>query len=286
MTSCLIHLDNSLQSIVCTVYEEGVKKLNKNVFSSKVTEHVTLITLHRPEAANALSLQLLRELNEAIEEIKNDRTTRVVIITGSGEKIFCAGTDLKERARMNEEQVCKTVSIIRETVAKLELLPQPVIAALNGSAFGVGLELALACDIRMAAEHTVFGLTETSLGLISGSGGTQRLPRLIGKGRAKELIFTARKITAVEAEKLGLVEHVIPSNQLLEKSIRLAEQIASNAPTAVIQAKIAINRGLETDLATGLMIEQIAYERTIPTKDRLEGLQAFKEKRKPVYKGE
>jgi methylglutaconyl-CoA hydratase len=260
--------------------------LNKNIFVSKVTKHVTLITLHRPEAANALSLQLLYELNEAIEEIKNDRTTRVVIVTGSGEKFFCAGADLKERARMNEKQVRKTVSLIRETIAKLELLPQPVIATLNGSAFDGGLELALACDIRMAAEHATFGLTETALGIIPSAGGTQRLPRLIGKGKAKELIFTARKLTAVEAEKHGLVEHVIPSNQLLEKSIRLAEQIANNAPIAVLQAKITIDRGLEVDLTTGLMIEQIAYERTIPTKDRLEGIQSFREKRKPVYKGE
>ena len=161
-----------------------------------------------------------------------------------------------------------------------------MICALNGSAFGGGLELALACDIRVAADTAQLGLTETSLGIIPGAGGTQRLPRLIGKGKAKELIFTAKRITAKEAEQIGLVEYVVPREQLMEKAMEIAEQIVVNAPIAVMQAKIAINRGLDVDLATGLRIEQMAYDITIPTKDRLEGLQAFKEKRKPVYKGE
>jgi methylglutaconyl-CoA hydratase len=247
---------------------------------------IAIITLNRPESANALSTALLYELSHLLYDLAFRRDVRVVIFTGAGEKVFCAGADLKERAGMNETEVRKTVTLIRETINQIEQLPQPVICALNGFAFGGGLELALACDIRVAADTAQLGLTETSLGIIPGAGGTQRLPRLIGKGKAKELIFTAKRITAKEAEQIGLVEYVVPREQLMEKAMEIAEQIVVNAPIAVMQAKIAINRGLDVDLATGLRIEQMAYDITIPTKDRLEGLQAFKEKRKPVYKGE
>ncbi|KYD31554.1 enoyl-CoA hydratase [Parageobacillus toebii] len=247
---------------------------------------IAIITLNRPESANALSTALLYELSHLLYDLAFRRDVRVVIFTGAGEKVFCAGADLKERAGMNETEVRKTVALIRETINQIEQLPQPVICALNGSAFGGGLELALACDIRVAADTAQLGLTETSLGIIPGAGGTQRLPRLIGKGKAKELIFTAKRITAKEAEQIGLVEYAVPREQLMEKAMEIAEQIVVNAPIAVMQAKIAINRGLDVDLATGLRIEQMAYDITIPTKDRLEGLQAFKEKRKPVYKGE
>jgi enoyl-CoA hydratase/carnithine racemase len=247
---------------------------------------IAIVTLNRPEAANALSTALLNELSELLGHLAFRKDVRVVIVTGAGEKVFCAGADLKERAGMNETEVRKTVALIRETINQVEQLPQPVIAALNGSAFGGGLELALACDIRVAADTAQLGLTETSLGIIPGAGGTQRLPRLIGTGKAKELIFTAKRITAKEAEQIGLIEYAVPSAQLMEKALEIAGQIAANAPIAVRQAKLAVNRGLDVDLATGLRLEQMAYEVTIPTKDRLEGLQAFKEKRKPVYKGE
>ncbi|HZG59968.1 MAG TPA: enoyl-CoA hydratase [Anoxybacillus sp.] len=256
------------------------------VLYSTLDHGVSILTLNRPEAANALSLKMLNELREVQQELKFNKNVRCVIVTGAGEKAFCAGADLKERAQMNETQVRQTVSLIRETINEFEQLPQPVICAMNGVAFGGGLELALACDIRIASETVKLGLTETSLGIIPGAGGTQRLPRLIGTGRAKELIYTAKRITAVEAERIGLVEYVVSSSQLLEKAYEIANQIVENAPIAVAQAKIAINRGLEVDLNTGLKLEQMAYEITIPTKDRLEGLQAFKEKRKPVYKGE
>ncbi|BDG43231.1 enoyl-CoA hydratase [Saccharococcus caldoxylosilyticus] len=247
---------------------------------------IAIVTLNRPETANALSTSLLNELSELLGDLAFRKDIRVVIVTGAGEKVFCAGADLKERAGMNETEVRKTVALIRETINQVEQLPQPVIAVLNGSAFGGGLELALACDIRVAVDTAQLGLTETSLGIIPGAGGTQRLPRLIGKGKAKELIFTAKRITAQEAAQIGLVEYVVPRAQLMEKALEIAGQIAANAPIAVRQAKLAVNRGLDVDLATGLRLEQMAYEVTIPTKDRLEGLQAFKEKRKPVYKGE
>ncbi|MGX1983880.1 short chain enoyl-CoA hydratase [Thermolongibacillus altinsuensis] len=260
--------------------------MSASVLYSTLDHGIAILTLNRPEAANALSLNLLHELRAIQQELKFNRNVRCVIVTGAGEKVFCAGADLKERAQMNETQVRQTVSLIREVINEFEQLPQPVICAINGGAFGGGLELALACDIRIAADTAKMGLTETSLAIIPGAGGTQRLPRLIGKGRAKELIYTAKRISAFEAEKIGLVEYVVPSEQLLNQAIQMANQIVENAPIAVAQAKMAINRGLEVDLNTGLKIEQMAYEVTIPTKDRLEGLQAFKEKRKPVYKGE
>lgn len=247
---------------------------------------VAVLTLHRPQAANALSTALLMELKQKLGQLRFDRSIRCVIVTGSEKKAFCAGADLKERASMTETEVRKTVALIRETINEFEQLPAPTICAINGVAFGGGLELALACDIRIASDHAQLGLTETALGIIPGAGGTQRLPRLIGKGKAKELIFTAKRLTAAEAASIGIVEYVVPYEQLMEKANELAGQIIQNAPIAVAQAKIAINRGLEVDLYTGLKLEQMAYEMTIPTKDRLEGLQAFKEKRKPVYKGE
>ncbi|MCT8139592.1 enoyl-CoA hydratase [Anaerobacillus sp. CMMVII] len=245
---------------------------------------IAIILLNRPEKANALSVQMLTELQEIIQQIKYNPAIRCVIITGAGEKAFCAGADLKERATMNQQEVRKTVALIRKTINDLEELPKPVIAAINGVALGGGTELALACDIRIAANRAMLGLTETSLGIIPGAGGTQRLARLVGKGKAKELIYTAKKIVANEAERIGLVEHV--DEDFMSKAMELAKQICKNAPIAISQAKLAIDKGYEMDLQAGLAFEQAAYEITIPTKDRLEGLQAFKEKRPPNYTGE
>lgn len=247
---------------------------------------VALITLQRPNAANALSLQLLEELNEAFEQLNDNQAVRCIILTGEGEKAFCAGADLKERATMTEAEAKRTVQKIRDTINKLEALTKPVIAALNGAAFGGGLELALACDIRISSDKARMGLTETSLGIIPGAGGTQRLSRLIGKGKAKELIFTASKITSEEAYRLGIVEHVISADKLLEKAYLMAERISVNAPIAIAQAKFAIDKGFDLDLQTGLALEEKAYQALIATKDRKEGLLAFKEKRKPSFRGE
>ncbi|OEH94385.1 enoyl-CoA hydratase [Bacillus solimangrovi] len=247
---------------------------------------IITITLNRPESANAFSKDMLFNLHEVLTDIKFDTSIRCVIITGAGERIFCAGADLKERSRMSEVEVKKTVSLIRHTMDELESLPMPVIAAINGAAFGGGLELALSCDIRIASDNAKVGLTETSLAIIPGAGGTQRLTRLIGKGRAKELIFTAARLTANEAVEYGIIEHITSQDELLNKANEIAEKISNNGPIAVRQAKLAINRGSEVDLQTGLKIEEMAYAITIPTKDRIEGLQAFKEKRKPNYKGE
>jgi len=260
--------------------------MGATVLFEKDEKGIGTITLNRPEAANALSLQLLYELQDLLTELKYNPQIRVVIITGAGEKAFCAGADLKERAGMNPIEVRKTVSLIGQNINALEALPMPVIAAVNGAALGGGMELALAADIRIASERARFGLTETSLGIIPGAGGTQRLPRLIGKGRAKELIFTARKIDAAEAEGIGLIEYRTSPEELMNKANEIAGLIAKNGPIAVAQAKLAIDKGCEVDLSTGLAIEQKAYEITIPTRDRLEGLKAFKEKRLPLFIGE
>ncbi|CAH8770913.1 enoyl-CoA hydratase [Paenibacillus dendritiformis] len=260
--------------------------MEKAVVVSNMGNGIVLMTLNGPESANALSIKMLEQLRDAAASCKFDRSVRCIVVTGAGEKAFCAGADLKERAGMDINQVRRTVSLIRESINDVEALPQPVIAAVNGAAVGGGMELALACDIRIASETATFALTETSLGIIPGAGGTQRLPRLIGKGRAKELIFTARKIDAKEAWDMGLVEVVAPPESLLDKALEIAGQIVRNAPIAVAEAKFAIDKGCDADLSTGLAIEQNAYEVTIPTKDRLEGLQAFKDKRPPIFKGE
>lgn len=243
------------------------------------------ITLHRPKAANALSSLMLDELNDVVETIHADNTVRVVIITGAG-NVFSAGADLKERREMTDQEVVRAVKKIGDTVSNVEQLSIPVIAAINGAAYGGGLELALACDIRMAAREIKMGLTETSLAIIPGAGGTQRLPRLIGIGQAKRLIYTATPVDAIEAHKLGLVELITNKEDLQTEALNTARRIAMNGPIAVRQAKAAIDYGMETDLQTGLFIEHASYKETIQTKDRLEGLQAFSEKRKPDYKGE
>ncbi|MGG0791196.1 enoyl-CoA hydratase [Peribacillus simplex] len=247
---------------------------------------IALVTLNRPDAANALSTELLHCLVEGLYELRRDSNLRTVILTGAGKKAFCAGADLKERAGMNDDKVRETVKLIGDTITAVENLPVPVIAAINGSAFGGGLELALACDIRIASETAKVGLTETSLGIIPGAGGTQRLPRIVGMPTAKELIYTARRLDAKTAHALKIISHVYSPQHLLEEAKKLAGEIAVNAPLALRAAKAAINQGAETNLKTGLQIEKDCYLTTLKTRDRLEGLSAFKEKRKPVFKGQ
>jgi len=247
---------------------------------------IGVLTLDRPEVFNCLNVETLTTLRRLIGEIALDAEIRVVIVTGAGEKAFCSGADLKERSTMPQSQVQEYIRTIRDTFSELEKLPKPVIAAINGLALGGGTELALACDIRVMSDTAQMGLTEASLGIIPGAGGTQRLPRLVGKGIAKELIFTARRVHPEEALSIGLVNRVVPLDQLMETSLSMAHSIAANAPLALAQAKYAIDCGMEIDLASGLMVESNAYQLLVPTKDRLEGLQAFKEKRKPVYRGE
>lgn len=250
----------------------------------ELAPHIGCITLQRAEAANAMSRALLEQLATVVDALALRHDIRVVILTGAGSKAFCAGADLKERRGMSEPEVKQAVRLIGQTVNKVEAIPQPVIAAINGVAFGGGLELALACDLRVAQAHAKLGLTETSLAIIPGAGGTQRLPRLIGLGKAKQLIYSATRLTASEAATHGIVEKVC--DDALEGALSLAHTIAQNAPLALMQAKQAINKGYEVDIQTGLAIEALAYDALIPTKDRIEGLVAFGEKRAPQYKGE
>jgi enoyl-CoA hydratase/carnithine racemase len=235
---------------------------------------------------NSLSVALLRELLEHEARAAADKTLRAVILTGAGAKAFCAGADLKERARMDEGAVAGFHTAIRAAFDGLEALPQPVIAALNGVALGGGLELALACDLRVAADTAEVALPEVGLGIIPGAGGTQRLPRLVGLARAKELILTARRVTAPEALAMGLVAQVVPADQLANAALMLAERVARNAPVSLRQAKRAIDRGFSLPMSEALDLENKLYQACIPTADRQEALHAFAEKRAPVFKGE
>jgi enoyl-CoA hydratase len=248
--------------------------------------HIGYVTLHRPEVMNCFDYATLCQLGEAVERIHLDRDIRVVIFTGAGDKAFSAGADLKERKTLNEMEVRRNVKKIRDVFDAVANLPQPTIAAVNGYALGGGFELMLACDFRIAVKEAVMGLTEVSWAIIPGAGGTQRLPRLIGEARAKELILTARKITAEQAYEYGLLTKVVEKENLMPSCEALAHEMMQNGPIALQQAKYAIQQGMNVDLQTGLAIEAKAYELTIPTKDRLEALAAFSEKRKPQFIGE
>jgi enoyl-CoA hydratase len=254
----------------------------------EVRDGVVLLTINRPQALNCFDMSLLESFGQTIAEIAFDKEAKVVVITGSteGKNAFSTGADLKERVGMSPDQVKLFIQTIRNLFTAVEELPKPVIAAVNGYAFGGGLELALACDIRLASTNAVVGLTETSLGIIPGAGGTQRLPRVVGMARAKEMIFRARRITAAEGLEMGLFLEVVDPERLIDRALEISREIADNGPVALAQAKYAVNKGMEASLPVGLAIESNAYAVTIPTKDRIEGLTAFREKRKPVYTGE
>ena len=244
------------------------------------------ITIQRPEVMNCLSLPTLLRFRTLLEELREDLSLRCLLVTGAGERAFCAGADLKERKTMPLERVPLFVKNIRALMDDVEALPQPTVAVINGFAFGGGTELALACDLRVAAPHAALGLTETSLAIIPGAGGTQRLPRLIGKSRAKDLILTARKLDAAEAAAIGLLNRVAPAGGLRAAAEELAAAIAANGPIAVRAAKAAIDGGMELPQAAGLEHEARCYQRVLGTRDRLEALAAFAEKRPPRYAGE
>lgn len=246
--------------------------------------YVALMELNRPEAKNAISIQLLEELRERIQEV-NTSKARALVIIGTGDS-FCSGADLKERKSMSDLQVKQFLRDINLCFSELAGLSIPTIAAINGFAFGGGLELALSCDIRYASESAQMGLTETKLGIIPGAGGTQRLSRIVGESTAKEWIFSGRKLSGKEAVARGLVSQIFESDHLRESSLALAREISESAPIAVSAAKKAIHRGMELPIESALEWERLCYFETIGTKDRMEALQAFAEKRKPNFKGE
>ena len=251
----------------------------------EINNHVAIVTINRAESLNAFNYETLLELQKKIEEIRINQEVRAVIFIGAGEKAFSVGADLKERKNLSNEQVKRNLYKINEVFTAIDQLPQPTIAAINGFAFGGGMELALACDIRLAARSARMGLTETSLAIIPGAGGTQRLPRLIGQAKALELILTARRLTAEEALIYGLLTKVVEGSQLLTECLTFASQMLANGPIALQQAKFAVKNGMNADLNTGLQIERKAYEVTLATEDRIEALQAFNDKRKPNFKG-
>ena len=259
---------------------------DSSLVSCRRTGHLAWLTIERPQVMNCLSFPTLKRFRMLLEELREDPDLRCILIKGAGEKAFCAGADLKERRTMPEERVPHFVRNIRALMDDVETMPQPTVAVINGFAFGGGMELALACDLRVATESALLGLTETSLAIIPGAGGTQRLPRLVGKSRAKDLILTARRLDVAEAVSMGLVNRSAPKGYLEDVALEVAGQIALNGPVAIKAAKEAIDRGSDLPLAEGLEIEAECYSRTLTTTDRLEALAAFAEKRKPEFRGE
>lgn len=247
---------------------------------------IVIASIHRPEKLNAINKGLLDDIKRLLDVLDTDKTARVLILTGSGDKAFCVGADLKERQGMNEKDVLLRLEWVKGLFLRLERLPMPVIAAINGTALGGGCELALTCDLRIAADHITIGLPEVDLGIIPGSGGTQRLARVVGLGKALELILMARRITAKEALAVGLVNALAKEGGSLEMAITWAKKMVEAGPIALRQAKSAIRLGYGRMIEEGLQIEIEAYKPCLYSKDRLEGLKAFTEKRKPEYRGE
>ncbi|KAJ2798003.1 hypothetical protein H4R20_004980 [Coemansia guatemalensis] len=269
----------------------------------EVTKHtgkdkgIVTLTLNRPKAKNALSRSVVDNLRNALTDIRNDHEARVIVVRSTVAGVFCAGADLKERATMDEKEVGQFLHNLKATFCELERLPQPTIAAIDGAALGGGFELSLCCDMRVGGPKALVGLPETSLAIIPGAGGTQRLARLIGVSRTKALVFTARRLgpqaamamgilnDAAEASAAGEMDAAAEDEMGYQRALAWARDILPNGPVAVRMAKKAIDLAGAVDPASGLDMEQLCYAQVIPTEDRIEGLRAFKEKRKPVYVG-
>ncbi len=247
---------------------------------------ILLVALNRPEVANALNTQMGRDLeNLCTVLIADPGDVRCVVLTGSGERAFCAGGDLKERHGMSDADWVAQHEIFERQYWRLIDCPLPVIAAINGHAFAGGLEMALACDFAYAVPKARFALTEVTLGIMPGAGGTQLLPRAVGERRAKEIILTGRPFSAQEALDWGILNRLCPRAELLPAALATAATICANAPLSIRQAKRSIHHGLQMDLKNGFLFEIEAYNRLVGTRDRNEGIRAFNEKRKPVFKG-
>ncbi|MEM2101925.1 MAG: enoyl-CoA hydratase-related protein [Candidatus Bathyarchaeia archaeon] len=256
----------------------------KNVIYEK-NEGIATITLNRPDALNAFSAELINEVLQCVDDVSRDETIRAVILTGAGEKAFSAGADIKAMIGMNALKARELSTNGYRLCKALEKLEKPVIAAINGFALGGGCEVALSCDFRIASEKARLGQTEINIGLIPGWGGTQRLTRLVGKAKAKELVFTGKIIDAKTAEQIGLVDIVVPHEQLMTTARQFALELASKAPVALKVAKTLIDNGLETDLETALALEREGFGIVASSEDLQEGVKAFTEKRKPAWKG-
>jgi enoyl-CoA hydratase/carnithine racemase len=245
-----------------------------------------VVTIDRPDQRNALSRQTVLDLGRVGRELAGDDGVRLVVLTGAGDKAFCAGADLKERATMSDDDVRDMLLLYASEFSWLEQSPFPVVAALNGAALGGGLELALTCELRVAAAHAVLGLPETSLGIIPAAGGTQRLPRLVGHSKALELVLLGARIDALEARAIGLVNRVSPAETpVVDDALAWLSPIIDGAPIAQRAALVALRAARETTLRDGLELERRAYEECLASDDRREALRAFAEKRKPVFRG-
>ena len=249
-------------------------------------DHTVLVTINRPDVANAMNTQMGLDLLDAFDGFcAAPNKQRCIVITGAGARAFCAGGDLKQRLGMTDEQWQDQHLIFERMVRAMIGCPVPIIAAVNGAAYAGGMEIALCADFIYAAEHARFALTEVTLGIMPGAGGTQNLPRAIGARRAKEILLTGRPFTVQQAHEWGMVNRICKAETLVQDALETAAVIAANAPISTRQVKQSVNMGLNTDLQTGLMFEIEAYNRMAPTEDRREGIRAFNEKRKPVYQG-
>ncbi|KAL8514172.1 hypothetical protein ACS0TY_013344 [Phlomoides rotata] len=269
----------NIRTLLLQSASKSVKLQNLSDSDSGILE----VNLERPGPRNAIGKDMLRGLQYTFEAVSRDHTAKVLMICSSVPKVFCAGADLKERKTMSPSEVHDYVNSLRSTFSYLEALCIPTIAVIEGAALGGGLEMALSCDLRICGEDAVLGLPETGLAIIPGAGGTQRLPRLVGKSTAKELIFTGRKIGARDAVSIGLANYCVPAGEARNKALEIARDIKQKGPLAIRLAKRAIDGGLEMDMESGLALEEECYQEILLSKDRLEGLAAFAEKRKPNY---
>lgn len=252
----------------------------------RVEDHILVVTLNRPQRANAMNTQMGLDLRDLWRDLYVDQEdVRCVIMTGSGEKAFCAGGDLKDRDGMTDEQWQHQHAIFEQAVLTMMDVPPPIIGAINGVAYGGGTEFVLLCDFAYGASHARFALTEVTLGIMPGAAATQMLPRAVGIRRAKEFLMCGAPCSAEEALEWGILNKVCEPDQLMEEALTTARRIAANAPISIRQAKKSLNMSMQTDARNGYMFEIEAYNRMVPTEDRLEGIRAFNEKRKPVYRG-
>ncbi|MBS0241050.1 MAG: enoyl-CoA hydratase/isomerase family protein [Proteobacteria bacterium] len=250
-------------------------------------DKVGVITLNRPDVRNAMNTQMMLDLRECFQQFYvMQNAAACLVVTGTGDQAFCSGGDLKERKGMSDETWRRQHAIIEQMVRNMHDCPIPIIAAINGAAYAGGMEIALACDFVYAAEHARFALTEVTLGIIPGACGTQNLPRAVGVRRAKEIILTGTPFTAADALQWGMVNKVVPGPKLMDEVMAVARKIAANAPVSVRQAKKSMDKATELDRSSGYAFEIEAYNRTVVTEDRQEGINAYNEKRKPVYKGQ
>src|SRR5918994_4004685 len=272
--------------LACTYGQREVDGVESKRFEEiivTVEAGIAEVTLNRPDRYNALGSRIVGELGEALEEIEASGEVRAMVLTGAGEKAFCSGVDLKERAEMDAGARWSHNRVLNAFAERLARLQVPTIAAINGLAFGGGLEITLACDFRIAAEGAMFALPEVGIGIVPGAGGTQRLPRLVGPTRAKELILTGRRVDAQTALTMGLVSKIVSPGSLMDEARTLAEEMCANSPLALAYAKAAVDLALETPIEQGLRYETAAIRATLSSEDYGIGLSAFAQKRKPSF---